>query len=244
MSGADRARLDDYAENVREIERRLQIAMKASTVAPENMPVPVGVPQTFDEHIKLQFDLLALAFQAETREEELTEMFFAACLLDWEAATATWRAWADQLNQAAQVRIIGQETDGSVTPQDAVAYAAKILKEQLTVFVNFEETEEPTAVEAPQTEAKLNENLFRSVDELELSVRSANCLQQANIRTIGDLVQKTEAEMLKTKNFGRKSLKEIKEILAEMGLSLGMKLENWPPKTAAAVALPPSAPRV
>ena len=121
-------------------------------------------------------------------------------------------------------------TDGSVTPQDAVAYAAKILKEQLTVFVNFEEIEEPTAVETPQQEAKLNENLFRSVDELELSVRSANCLQQANIRTIGDLVQKTEAEMLKTKNFGRKSLKEIKEILAEMGLSLGMKLDNWPPK--------------
>ncbi|MFZ5439504.1 MAG: DNA-directed RNA polymerase subunit alpha [Myxococcota bacterium] len=131
-------------------------------------------------------------------------------------------------------------TDGSVTPQDAVAYAAKILKEQLTVFVNFEETEEPVVAETPQQEAKLNENLFRSVDELELSVRSANCLQQANIRTIGDLVQKTEAEMLKTKNFGRKSLKEIKEILAEMGLSLGMKLENWPPKTAPA----PAAPRV
>jgi DNA-directed RNA polymerase subunit alpha len=134
-------------------------------------------------------------------------------------------------------------TDGSVSPQDAVAYAAKILKEQLTVFVNFEETEEPTVAETPMQEAKLNENLFRSVDELELSVRSANCLQQANIRTIGDLVQKTEAEMLKTKNFGRKSLKEIKEILAEMGLSLGMKLENWPPKTAP-VALPPAAPRV
>jgi DNA-directed RNA polymerase subunit alpha len=127
-------------------------------------------------------------------------------------------------------------TDGSVTPQDAVAYAAKIVKEQLTVFVNFDETEEPVAVEAPKEEAKLNENLFRSVDELELSVRSANCLQQANIKTIGDLVQRTEAEMLKTKNFGRKSLKEIKEILAEMGLSLGMKLENWPPKT------PPPAP--
>jgi len=134
-------------------------------------------------------------------------------------------------------------TDGSVSPQDAVAYAAKIFKEQLTVFVNFEETEEPTVAETPMQEAKLNENLFRSVDELELSVRSANCLQQANIRTIGDLVQKTEAEMLKTKNFGRKSLKEIKEILAEMGLSLGMKLENWPPKTAP-VALPPAAPRV
>jgi DNA-directed RNA polymerase subunit alpha len=123
-------------------------------------------------------------------------------------------------------------SDGSVTPQDAVAYAAKIVKEQLTVFINFDEAEEPVAMETPKEEAKLNENLFRSVDELELSVRSANCLQQANIRTIGDLVQRSEAEMLKTKNFGRKSLKEIKEILAEMGLSLGMKLENWPPKVA------------
>ena len=129
-------------------------------------------------------------------------------------------------------------TDGSVSPQDAVAYAAKIIKEQLTVFINFDETEEPAPVEAPKEEDKLNEYLFRSVDELELSVRSANCLQQANIRTIGDLVQRTEAEMLKTKNFGRKSLKEIKEILAEMGLSLGMKLENWPPK--AATQPPPS----
>ena len=127
-------------------------------------------------------------------------------------------------------------TNGAVTPQDAVAFAAKIIKEQLTVFINFDETEEPAPVEAPKEEARLNENLFRSVDELELSVRSANCLQQANIKTIGDLVQKTEAEMLKTKNFGRKSLKEIKEILAEMGLSLGMKLENWPPKGIPAAA--------
>ena len=127
-------------------------------------------------------------------------------------------------------------TDGSVTPQDAMAFAAKIIKEQLTVFINFDETEEPVVAESPREETKLNENLFRSVDELELSVRSANCLQQANIKTIGDLVQRTEAEMLKTKNFGRKSLKEIKEILAEMGLSLGMKLENWPPKVAPAPA--------
>ncbi len=121
-------------------------------------------------------------------------------------------------------------TDGSVEPADAVAYAAKIVKEQLSIFINFDESEEPVAVEMPKSEEKLNENLFRSVDELELSVRSANCLQNANIKTIGELVQKTEAEMLKTKNFGRKSLKEIKEILAEMGLSLGMKLDNWPPK--------------
>jgi DNA-directed RNA polymerase subunit alpha len=127
-------------------------------------------------------------------------------------------------------------TDGSVSPHDAVAYASKIIREQLTVFINFDETEEPMPVEAPRDEAKLNENLFRSVEELELSVRSANCLQQANIKTIGDLVQRSEAEMLKTKNFGRKSLKEIKDHLAEMGLSLGMKLENWPPKPAAAPA--------
>jgi len=130
-------------------------------------------------------------------------------------------------------------TDGSVAPNDAVAYAAKIVKEQLSIFINFDEAEEPAEEVKPIEEQKLNENLFRSVDELELSVRSANCLQNANIKTIGDLVQKTEAEMLKTKNFGRKSLKEIKEILAEMGLALGMKLENWPPK-----AVPQGAPKV
>ena len=127
-------------------------------------------------------------------------------------------------------------TNGAVTPADAVAFAAKIVKEQLSIFINFDEAEEPAPVEAVKSEEKLNENLFRSVDELELSVRSANCLQNANIKTIGDLVQKSEAEMLKTKNFGRKSLKEIKEILAEMGLSLGMKLDNWPPKPPVAVA--------
>jgi len=127
-------------------------------------------------------------------------------------------------------------TNGGITPVDAVAYAAKIVKEQLSIFINFDETEEIVTAEAPKDEPRWNENLFRSVDELELSVRSANCLQNANIKTIGDLVQKSEAEMLKTKNFGRKSLKEIKEILAEMGLSLGMKLENWPPRVPVAAA--------
>src|SRR5262249_30271458 len=119
-------------------------------------------------------------------------------------------------------------TNGAVRPDDAVAYAAKILKEQLNLFINFEEMAEP--VEAPRDEAaeKHDENLWRTVGQLELSVRSANCLQNANIKYIGELVQKTEREMLKTKNFGRKSLKEIKELLAEMGLQLGMKLDNWP----------------
>ncbi len=117
-------------------------------------------------------------------------------------------------------------TNGAVKPADAVAYAAKILKDQLTIFINFEEQAEPTVEETE--EEPLNENLFRSVDELELSVRSANCLQNANIKLIGELVQKSEGEMLKTKNFGRKSLKEIREILADMGLSLGMHIDNWP----------------
>lgn len=117
-------------------------------------------------------------------------------------------------------------TNGAVEPQDAVAFAAKILKDQLTIFINFEEEEEP--IEPEEDEEPLNENLFRSVEELELSVRSANCLQNANIHLIGELVQKTEAEMLKTKNFGRKSLKEIKEILQDMGLGLGQQIENWP----------------
>jgi len=119
-------------------------------------------------------------------------------------------------------------TDGSVSPEDALALAAKILKEQLAVFISFEEYEEPVEEAEEEKEPVFNENLFRSVDELELSVRSANCLKNADIRYIGELVQKTEAEMLKTKNFGRKSLNEIKEILAEMGLSLGMQLENFP----------------
>jgi len=118
-------------------------------------------------------------------------------------------------------------TDGTVAPADAVAYAAKILKEQLSIFINFEEPHEVAQlpIEEPRP---LNPNLFKSVDELELSVRSANCLQNANIRYIGELVQRSEAEMLKTKNFGRKSLNEIKEVLASMNLELGMMLENFP----------------
>jgi DNA-directed RNA polymerase subunit alpha len=119
-------------------------------------------------------------------------------------------------------------TNGAVKPEDAVAFAAKIMKEQLSIFINFEETEETSYTIGSSEEEPLNENLFRSVDELELSVRSANCLQNANITLIGELVQRTEQDMLKTKNFGRKSLKEIKEILSNMGLSLGMKIENWP----------------
>jgi len=122
-------------------------------------------------------------------------------------------------------------TDGSLNPEESVALAGKILKEQLSIFITFEEEEEEETDGGEEGgDEKFNENLYRSVDELELSVRSANCLKQANIKLIGDLVQKTEAEILATKNFGRKSLNEIKEILSEMGLGLGMKLDSWPPK--------------
>src|SRR3989338_5806720 len=120
-------------------------------------------------------------------------------------------------------------TDGSIKPDDAVAYAAKILQDQLQIFINFDDEPERAArEESPAT--PLNENLFRSVDELEFSVRSQNCLQNADIKYIGELVQKTEQEMLKTKNFGHKSLNEIKEVLREMALELGMKVEHFPPR--------------
>jgi DNA-directed RNA polymerase subunit alpha len=121
------------------------------------------------------------------------------------------------------------ETNGAVTPEDSVALAARILQDQLQLFINFEEptVERP---EEPASELPFNKHLLMKVDELELSVRSANCLKNDNIIYIGDLVQKTEAEMLRTPNFGRKSLNEIKEVLAQMGLHLGMKIPNWPPE--------------
>ena len=121
------------------------------------------------------------------------------------------------------------ETDGSVTPDDAVAYAARIMQDQLSIFVNFEEPQKEEVQEEVQ-ELAFNPALLKKVDELELSVRSANCLKNDNIVYIGDLIQKTEAEMLRTPNFGRKSLNEIKEVLAGMGLHLGMEIPTWPPE--------------
>ncbi|MEN8136092.1 MAG: DNA-directed RNA polymerase subunit alpha [Thermodesulfobacteriota bacterium] len=121
------------------------------------------------------------------------------------------------------------DTDGSVKPEDALAYAAKILKEQMNVFINFDESlvEPEIVAEEESVDSEINPYLSRPVDDLELSVRSANCLRNANIRFIGELVQRTENEMLKTKNFGRKSLNEIKQLLSEMGLGLGFKIEGW-----------------
>ncbi len=121
------------------------------------------------------------------------------------------------------------ETNAALTPDDAVAYAARILQDQLQLFINFEEPSTRAPEDAPE-DLPFNRNLLRKVDELELSVRSANCLKNDNIVYIGDLVQKTEAIMLRTPNFGRKSLNEIKEVLTQMGLHLGMEIVTWPPE--------------
>ncbi|RTZ97628.1 MAG: DNA-directed RNA polymerase subunit alpha [Deltaproteobacteria bacterium] len=127
-------------------------------------------------------------------------------------------------------------TDGSVAPENAVAYAAKIMKEQMSIFINFDEEALPKPMKKGRTEKPVfNENLYRSVDELELSVRSANCLKNADIQKIYQLVSKNENEMLKTKNFGRKSLNEIKEVLSEMDLSLGLELDGFEPPEEEAV---------
>jgi len=122
------------------------------------------------------------------------------------------------------------ETNGAVNAEDTIALAARILQDQLQLFVNFEEPKAVQQIEVIQEDLEFNRNLLRKVDELELSVRSANCLKNDNIIYIGDLVQKTEAEMLRTPNFGRKSLNEIKEVLAQMGLHLGMEITSWPPE--------------
>src|SRR6266481_5767601 len=132
-------------------------------------------------------------------------------------------------------------TNGAVSPQDSIGYAAKLLKDHMAIFINFEELPEATEETAERSLDKMGEQLNRSVEELELSVRSYNCLKNANIQTIGELVQKTENEMLKTKNFGRKSLNEIKEILSNMGLSLGMRIDengNAVPNPSAQQAVP------
>jgi DNA-directed RNA polymerase subunit alpha len=162
-----------------------------------------------------------------------------------------------KVNYAVESARLGQMTDydkltievwtnGAVSPADSIGMAAKLLKDHMTIFINFEETTEVAEEPAERAMSQMNEVLNRSVEELELSVRSYNCLKNANIQTIGDLVQKTEAEMLRTKNFGRKSLNEIKEILGNLGLSFGMKFDSQgrlvAPAAGSTPALPPPGP--
>lgn len=167
----------------------------------------------------------------ENREEELPIGFIPVDALYSPIRKVNYNVANARVGQRTDYDALSLEvwTDGSLKPDEAVSLASKIMKEQLQVFLTFDETLEPAEEKKDSMNTQLNENLFRSVDDLELSVRSANCLKNANIRYIGELVVRSEAEMLKTKNFGRKSLNEIKEILSEMGLGLGMKIDGWPP---------------
>ncbi len=167
----------------------------------------------------------------ETRSEQLPVGYIAIDALHSPIRKVNYSVTNARVGQRTDYDSLLLEvwTDGSLKPDESVSLASKILKEQLQIFLTFDESLEPSEEMKSMGNSSLNENLFRSVDDLELSVRSANCLKNANIRYIGELVVRSEAEMLKTKNFGRKSLNEIKEILTEMGLGLGMKIDGWPP---------------
>ncbi len=163
----------------------------------------------------------------ENHDDDLSLGYIAMDSVHSPVRRANFNVEAARLGQSTEYERLNLEvvTNGSVAPQDAVAQAAQILKDHLFMFINFEEDSEEDVVEEDEDQA-VNENLVKPVEELELSVRAYNCLKNANVETIGELVVKSEAEMLKTKNFGRKSLSEIKELLAEMGLSFGMNIDS------------------
>lgn len=167
-----------------------------------------------------------------TMEEELNPQFIPIDAIFSPIRRVNFRVENTRVGRSTDFDklIFEVSTDGSISPDDALAHAAKILREHLQIFISFEEEPEVEPAQVDEKNLRMVENLKKSVDELELSVRSYNCLKNANIRTISDLVQKTEAEMLKTRNFGRKSLNEIKEILEGMGLSLGMNLKDLDPQ--------------
>jgi DNA-directed RNA polymerase subunit alpha len=202
---------------------------KIEVLNPEQHIATLGENANFNAEILVTFGRGYDA--AETRNAEYPLGFIAVDALHSPIRKVNYSVSNARVGQRTDYDALTLElwTDGSLKPEEAVALASKIMKEQLQIFLTFDEAMEPKEESRDVRTSSLNENLFRSVDDLELSVRSANCLKNANIRYIGELVVKTEAEMLKTKNFGRKSLNEIKEILTEMGLGLGLKIDGWPP---------------
>jgi len=210
----------------------IQVDDTVEVLNPNQHIATLGKEGRFKAEFKLEFGKGYASSESVKREElaagmiPLDSFFSPVRKVNYTVSHARVGQRTDYDNLELEVH-----TDGSVRPEDAVAYASKILKDQLSIFINFDESLEPEVSEPVVEKEKNNENLYRTVDELELSVRSANCLQNAGIRYIGELVQKTEAEMLKTKNFGRKSLNEIKEILTEMGLGFGIKVEGFDPET-------------
>ena len=207
----------------------IQLTDSIEVLNPDQYIATLGKDAQFEAEIIVSFERGYR--EASAQSKDLPIGFIAVDALHSPIRRVNYNVSAARVGQRTDYDSLSLEiwTDGSLKPEEAVALGSKILKEQLQVFVTFDENIEPE-VEAEEAQAiQLNDNLFRSVDDLELSVRSANCLKNANIRYIGELVCRSEAEMLKTKNFGRKSLNEIKEILSNMGLSLGMKVDGWPP---------------
>lgn len=207
----------------------IQTNDKVDVLNPHQVIATLGDSANFNVEIVVSYGRGYVA--ADERENELPVGFIGLDALYSPIKKINYSVSNARVGQRTDYDALTFEiwTDGSLKPEEAVALGSKILKDQLQIFLTFDEAMEPTEEYKDLKNASLNENLFRSVDDLELSVRSANCLKNANIRFIGELVVRTEAEMLKTKNFGRKSLNEIKEILSEMGLGLGMKIDGWPP---------------
>ncbi|MGZ3791043.1 MAG: DNA-directed RNA polymerase subunit alpha [Bdellovibrio sp.] len=207
----------------------IQTTDKIEVLNPDHHIATLGANANFNAEIVVSFGRGYVP--VENRETDLAVGFIGVDALYSPIRKVNYNVSNARVGQRTDYDALTLEvwTDGSLKPEEAVALSSKIMKEQLQIFLTFDETMEPAEEAREMGSPSLNENLFRSVDDLELSVRSANCLKNANIRYIGELVVRSEAEMLKTKNFGRKSLNEIKEILGEMGLGLGMKIEGWPP---------------
>lgn len=207
----------------------LQLVDGLEVLNPEQHIATLGKDAKFSAEIMVAYGRGYI--EAEGRGKDLPVGYIAVDSVHSPIRRVNYNVSAARVAQRTDYDALNLEvwTDGSLRPEEAVSLASKILKEQLQIFLTFDEAVEPEVEEEVMRSPMLNDNLFRSVDDLELSVRSANCLKNANIRFIGELVVRSEAEMLKTKNFGRKSLNEIKEILSGMGLSLGMKIEGWPP---------------
>lgn len=207
----------------------IQLNDQVEVLNPEQHIATLGKDGKFEAELIISYDRGYR--EATDSRKELALGFIAVDAIHSPIRRVNFNVSAARVGQRTDYDALTLEvwTDGSLKPEEAVALGSKILKEQLQVFVTFDENIEPETEQEEVLSTQLNDNLFRSVDDLELSVRSANCLKNANIRYIGELVCKSEAEMLKTKNFGRKSLNEIKEILTTMGLGLGMKIDGWPP---------------
>ena len=207
----------------------IQTSDKIEVLNPEQHIATLGANGNLNAEVMVTFGRGYMP--TENRDEELPIGFIGIDALYSPIRKVNYSVSSARVGQRTDYDALALEvwTDGSLKPDEAVALASKIMKEQLQIFLTFDEAMEPAEEKKDSSSPKLNDNLYRSVDDLELSVRSANCLKNANIRYIGELVTRSEAEMLKTKNFGRKSLNEIKEILSEMGLGLGMKIDGWPP---------------